>query len=864
MGTTGRLIAALALVSLAPAPAPVVSFTDVTGGDLTNLVVSRLALGDTDNDGDLDLGVEGWTPGVNQRFMRIYKNTAGTYTHESAADFGPGFNEGPVAFGDGDNDGRLEVVFGGWSGGGTFQRLFRNEGGGAFFFLVNGLRGMKGADAAWADIDNDGDLDLILIGESLDTGMADFSQVYRNDGNGRFVMIQDLTGAFQGQVAAGDYDADGDLDLAITGRTVGSRIFKNTNGVFVDAAAGLPSLLRSAVAWADIDNDGDLDLALCGGNGTFATHFDLYRNDGGTFVALGAGLPAVHAGDLRWGDFDNDGDPDLAVTGLDAGDAPIVRIYTNTSSVFADSGLGLVAMANAGTSAWGDYDNDGDLDLFVAGHDLVGQSIKIYRNDGAPANPPPTVPGTATAAVSGADVTFSWGASTDTPTPAAALTYNLRVGTTPGGEQIMAAMADLSTGARRIAAAGNVQHNLSWKLKNLPVGTYYYSVQAIDGAFQPSGWTTEGSIAVPAPAAARVVSMMPGPGTKVVAPTSVLITLDGPADPASVNEATVALFRPGPDGTFGTVDDVRITPTGVAVAGNQIVLNLTGLTLKKGRYRVVVSGTTPSIAGTANWWKLDDGPLSATAADGAGSLTGTLGGGGGTAPTWENGRMGSGLRFWTGDARVALGGADLSVPWTAAMWVNRADSSAPESRILDGASSSLRLEEFDGTSTVGVTSSSGANSPFGYQAPPGIWVHLTLVGEASGTSLYVNGVFSQKLASVLPCPRGALGSLGVNAMKGVLDDVRLFDRVLTPLEIKAVAALGGAIRDSKGSLLDGEFSGTFPSGQGAPGGDFAAVFTIKKAGGGGGSSGCGLFGPELLGPWALLRVLLRKRRTRGS
>ena len=495
MGVVGRLVGFMILVAMSAPPAAVTTFTDVTGGALTGLVVSKLALGDYDNDGDLDLAVEGWDPAAGARFGRIYKNTAGTFTLETNAAFSS-LNEGPVSFGDLDNDGRLDLVFGGWSGGGTFNHMFRNDGGGIFSFVANGLRGMKGSDAAWADIDNDGDQDLILVGESYDPGGGDKSQVYRNDGNGQFTLIQDLPGVYQGQVAVGDFDADGDLDLAITGRTVGSKIFRNDAGVFSDIGAGLPSLWYSAVAWADIDNDGDLDLALCGGNGSVATHFDIYRNDAGAFVALNAGLSPVHFGDLRWGDFDNDGDPDLMVTGgSSTGATAIVKIYVNTNSVFTDAGFGIVAMANAATSAWGDYDNDGDLDLFVAGHDLGAQSIKVYRNDGSASNTAPTVPGSASATVAVGDATFSWAASTDAQTPQAGLTYNLRVGTTSGGEEIMTGMADPSTGLRRIAAMGNVQHNLAWTL-HLPDGVYYYSVQAVDGGFMASGWSAENVVAV--------------------------------------------------------------------------------------------------------------------------------------------------------------------------------------------------------------------------------------------------------------------------------------------------------------------------------------------------------------------------------
>ena len=89
---------------------------------------------------------------------------------------------------------------------------------------------------------------------------------------------------------------------------------------------------------------------------------------------------------------------------------------------------------------------------------------------------------------------FSWTAATDAETPQPGLTYNLRVGTTPGGDEIMSGMAIVggSDDAKRLVPAmGNCQHDTSWTLKGLPSRTYYWSVQAVDAAFAGSSWATE-------------------------------------------------------------------------------------------------------------------------------------------------------------------------------------------------------------------------------------------------------------------------------------------------------------------------------------------------------------------------------------
>jgi len=76
------------------------------------------------------------------------------------------------------------------------------------------------------------------------------------------------------------------------------------------------------------------------------------------------------------------------------------------------------------------------------------------------------------------------------------LTYRLRVGTTPEGIEIMSPHADVATGKRRVTARGNVSATNTWALRNLPRGTYYWSVQAIDSAFAGSPFGAEATFAI--------------------------------------------------------------------------------------------------------------------------------------------------------------------------------------------------------------------------------------------------------------------------------------------------------------------------------------------------------------------------------
>ncbi len=96
---------------------------------------------------------------------------------------------------------------------------------------------------------------------------------------------------------------------------------------------------------------------------------------------IGAGLTGVMNGSTAWGDYDSDGDLDILLAGHD-GTNPISKIYRNDAGVFTDSGAVLTGLYFSSV-AWGDYDSDGDLDVLIAGYDGANEISKIYRNDGA-------------------------------------------------------------------------------------------------------------------------------------------------------------------------------------------------------------------------------------------------------------------------------------------------------------------------------------------------------------------------------------------------------------------------------------------------------------------------------------------------
>ncbi len=188
-----------------------------------------------------------------------------------------------------------------------------------------------------------------------------------------------LVGLEDGGAAWGDFDGDGDLDIAVTGNSDGADaafIYRNDDGAFTDIGAPLAAADDNAsVAWGDYDNDGDLDLRLTGdevdGRGAVSL---IYENYAGTFVELDAGLLGVSDGMGAWADFDNDGDLDVFLIGEEDSGDDITTIYRNDDGLFTDAEAGLIRLEDNSHGSWGDYDNDGDLDLLVSGdHDIADE-----------------------------------------------------------------------------------------------------------------------------------------------------------------------------------------------------------------------------------------------------------------------------------------------------------------------------------------------------------------------------------------------------------------------------------------------------------------------------------------------------------
>jgi len=257
------------------------------------------------------------------------------------------------------------------------------------FTQINaGLTGLHWSDVAWGDYDGDSDLDVIISG--LDSNDNPVTKLYKNEGADTFTQVAgvSITGVYIGDMAWGDYDADGDLDVLLLGYDASgfetTILYENAgDDRFIDSGINFPQVADGSTSFVDYNNDGYLDILLVGFDGNeYIT--GLYKNNGdATFSLSNINLPSSIKCAYEWADYDNDGDLDVFLTGFDSSGNLLSTLYENNEGHTFTETANTFTGAWLGDAAWGDYDNDGYLDILLSGFAMPNDRIaKLYKNNG--------------------------------------------------------------------------------------------------------------------------------------------------------------------------------------------------------------------------------------------------------------------------------------------------------------------------------------------------------------------------------------------------------------------------------------------------------------------------------------------------
>jgi len=311
------------------------NFTEVADTPFAAVTADAVIFSDLNGDDNADVLLKGTDANFNSLIAFYTNDGTGTFTEVTGGSILATFN-GDMAISDVDRDGDPDILVGGWREGFPTVKLYLNDSLANFTEVTDSpFIGVEGSTFDFADIDDDGDEDVLVIGFVTGNPFVPETNLYLNDGMGIFTLVADtpFDDLSNGVVAFSDIDLDGHPDLLLSGvlsnmnRVI--KLYKNDGLGNFSEVMNTPFIGIGTTTFADVDNDGVEDVFITGWTGS-SLSANLYMNDGaGNFTELsGSSFEGLSGSSAKFSDIDDDGDLDILASGYN-GSGPSTKLYVN-------------------------------------------------------------------------------------------------------------------------------------------------------------------------------------------------------------------------------------------------------------------------------------------------------------------------------------------------------------------------------------------------------------------------------------------------------------------------------------------------------------------------------------------------------
>ncbi|OCA79968.1 hypothetical protein BBH99_04875 [Chryseobacterium contaminans] len=482
------------LLSMLPVGLYAQNFTEIQTG-MNNFYFSAVDIADVDNNGTLDIAVNGAIDSdgdgsPDATYNEVYRNNGTTL--QPYTDLGGDVTHlGDIKFIDFNNDGLMDIISTGLSYLDIVNyKHYRFKNTGVGFVREDELPGKIYGSLEVFDFNHDGKQDYAINGTQFahGGGFRNTVDFYQNTGSGFNMTENWADGTQNGSFKVVDLNNDHLLDLVIIGSDINgdpvSKVYINKNGTLVHTQA-LDSLISGKLEVADFNADGFQDIVVAGKDANDDPYLAVLMNDGTGNLVVHQISSEISDASLSVGDLNNDGYYDFIISG-DVNYNAVVKTYVfnPANQNFSEGTItGLYNLGGPGMIQLFDFNNDHHLDVLLGGFDWANPDIpsltKVFKNDSMEQNMKPSAPTNLNLSKNGSRFNFTWSGATDDKTPTNALRYEIKVGSTPNSQDI----------------AKYIVTTPSWFLDLDPaIQNVYWSVRSIDASKVYSDVSTQGTL----------------------------------------------------------------------------------------------------------------------------------------------------------------------------------------------------------------------------------------------------------------------------------------------------------------------------------------------------------------------------------